>query len=40
MMNHINIALEELKQDGTYNRLVRKWFGNIPGFNVKEIEQN
>lgn len=40
MIKHINIALEELKQDGTYNRLVKKWFGNIPGFNVKEIEQN
>lgn len=39
MMKHINTALDELKKDGTYNRLAKKWFGNIPGFNIKEIEQ-
>ena len=33
------LALDELKKDGTYNRLAKKWFGNIPGFNIKEIEQ-
>lgn len=39
MMNHINSALTKLEKDGTYNRLVKKWFGNIPGFNIKEIEK-
>ena len=39
MMKHINTALDELKKDGTYTRLAKKWFGNIPGFNIKEIEQ-
>ena len=39
MMEHINLALTQLEKDGTYNRLVEKWFGNIPGFNVKEIEK-
>lgn len=39
MMDHINKALKQLKKDGTYDRLVKKWFGNIPGFNIKEIEK-
>lgn len=39
MIKHINTALDELKKDGTYTRLAKKWFGNIPGFNIKEIEQ-
>lgn len=40
MKNKINQALAKLKQNGTYNRLIQKWFGNIPGFNVSEIEKN
>lgn len=39
MMNKINAALTELRKDGTYNRLVKKWFGNIPGFDIKDIEK-
>lgn len=32
----LNKAIKEVIADGTYNRLVKKWFGPIPGFNVKE----
>lgn len=34
----INQALAELKKDGTYSRLMNKWFGDIPGFSVKDAE--
>nr|WP_308557232.1 glutamate ABC transporter substrate-binding protein [uncultured Lactobacillus sp.] len=40
MLDHINTALNELEKDGTYNRLVQKWFGNIPGFDTKKIDKN
>ena len=33
----INKALVEVKKDGTYNKLIVKWFGNVPGFNYKEV---
>ncbi len=39
MINHINQALTELKQNGTYARLIEKWFKGIPGLNLKEIEK-
>lgn len=32
----INQALKELKQNGTYNKLMHKWFDGIPGFSIKE----
>lgn len=35
----LNHALSNLRKDGTYNRLVKKWFGNIPGFNIKYAEK-
>lgn len=34
----INKALAELKADGTYQKLLKKWFEGIPGFNIKEAE--
>ncbi|EFG54800.1 transporter substrate-binding domain-containing protein [Lactobacillus amylolyticus] len=37
MVNHLNTALAELKKNGTYNRLINKWFKGIPGFDVKEL---
>lgn len=33
----LNKALKEVKEDGTYNKLIIKWFGNVPGFNYKEV---
>lgn len=33
----INKALDELVKDGTYNKLIKKWFGDVPGFNYKEV---
>lgn len=39
MRDHINKALDEIKADGTYTKLVQKWFGNIPGFDPKEVEE-
>lgn len=32
----MNRALSELKQNGTYQRLLNKWFAGIPGFDIKE----
>ncbi|MCT7679575.1 MAG: glutamine ABC transporter substrate-binding protein, partial [Lactobacillus iners] len=31
-------ALLALKKNGTYHRLLVKWFDGIPGFNIKEVE--
>lgn len=39
MRNHLNQALSQLRKNGTYHRLVEKWFGGIPGFNIKEVEK-
>ncbi|WP_099974145.1 glutamate ABC transporter substrate-binding protein [Lactobacillus terrae] len=33
----INKALEEVIKDGEYNKLIKKWFGDVPGFNYKEV---
>ena len=38
--DHINKALNELKKNGTYHRLLVKWFDGIPGFNIKEVENS
>ncbi|WP_338210872.1 transporter substrate-binding domain-containing protein [Lactiplantibacillus paraxiangfangensis] len=32
----VNKALKEIEADGTYNRILNKWFGNVPGFDYKE----
>ncbi|HEY4399455.1 MAG TPA: transporter substrate-binding domain-containing protein [Lactobacillaceae bacterium] len=32
-----NKALKELIADGTYNKLIDKWFGGVKGVNVKEL---
>ncbi|MCF6515895.1 transporter substrate-binding domain-containing protein [Lactobacillus sp. S2-2] len=39
MRDHMNKALDEIKADGTYTKLVKKWFGSIPGFDLKEAEE-
>ena len=39
MRNHLNKALNELKDNGTYSKLVKKWFSGIPGFKIKEVEE-
>ncbi|RHW51037.1 transporter substrate-binding domain-containing protein [Lactobacillus bombicola] len=33
----INRAIENMKHDGQYNRLIKKWFGRVPGFNYKTL---
>lgn len=38
MLKAINKALKDVKADGSYHRLMKKWFGNIEGFNIKEAE--
>lgn len=37
MRKSLNKALKEIQANGTYNKLVIKWFGNVPGFNYKEV---
>lgn len=37
MIDHINQALNELQQNGTYDRLIKKWFAGIPGFSLKGV---
>lgn len=34
----INKALKSLRANGTYDKLIRKWFGKVSGFDVKEAE--
>lgn len=33
----VNRALKEIRADGTYDRLIKKWFGNIPGLDWREL---
>ncbi|WP_412989781.1 glutamate ABC transporter substrate-binding protein [Pediococcus siamensis] len=35
----INQALKEIRKNGEYDRIVKKWFGNIAGFDYKEAEK-
>ena len=37
--NKLNWALQEVEKDGTYNRLLLKWFGNVKGFNYQEMKR-
>lgn len=37
MVKHLNKALNELKANGTYKRLIDKWFKGIPGIDIKEM---
>ena len=39
MRDHLNAALKQLRKDGTYHRLIEKWFGGIAGFDIKEVEK-
>ncbi len=39
MRAHLDRALNQLQANGTYTHLVHKWFGGIPGFDVKEVEE-
>ncbi|MFB9768902.1 transporter substrate-binding domain-containing protein [Lactiplantibacillus modestisalitolerans] len=36
LKDEVNKALEEIQADGTYNRILKKWFGNVAGFDYKE----
>lgn len=38
-VNKINQAMVKLRENGEYDRIVRKWFGNISGFDYKEAEK-
>ena len=35
----LNKALKEIEADGTYNRILKKWFGNVQGFNYEEMKR-
>ena len=37
-VNAVNKAIKQLKQNGTYAKLIKKWFGDVPGFSLKEVE--
>ncbi|KRM87574.1 glutamate ABC transporter substrate-binding protein [Lacticaseibacillus thailandensis] len=37
-LRQVNRAIKDMKADGEYARLVKKWFGDIPGFSLKEVE--
>jgi aspartate/glutamate/glutamine transport system substrate-binding protein len=33
----VDKAVLEMQHSGEYNRLIKKWFGDVPGFNYKEL---
>ncbi|WP_097037259.1 transporter substrate-binding domain-containing protein [Lactiplantibacillus plantarum] len=35
----LNKALKEIEADGTYNRILKNWFGNVAGFDYKEASR-
>ncbi len=37
--NKLNWALARLEKNGTYNRLLLKWFGNVKGVNDQEMKR-
>ncbi|CUS25704.1 extracellular solute-binding protein [Paucilactobacillus oligofermentans DSM 15707 = LMG 22743] len=37
--NRINKALTAIEKDGTYNKILMKWFGNVQGFNYEEMKR-
>ncbi|MBM7544433.1 putative glutamine transport system substrate-binding protein [Weissella beninensis] len=37
LKNSINKAIDEIQQDGTYRKLIKKWFSNVPGFDWREL---
>ncbi|QBO36514.1 glutamate ABC transporter substrate-binding protein [Periweissella cryptocerci] len=37
LKNAINKAIDEIHADGTYNKLIEKWFGNVPGFDWRSL---
>ncbi|KRL05658.1 transporter substrate-binding domain-containing protein [Liquorilactobacillus oeni] len=39
MRNKVNAAITEMRRDGTYQKLLQKWFGNVAGFDLKEASQ-
>ncbi|WP_034989029.1 transporter substrate-binding domain-containing protein [Liquorilactobacillus sucicola] len=39
LKNKIDQAIADMRRDGTYQRLLQKWFGNVAGFDLKEASQ-
>ncbi|MEJ6347722.1 transporter substrate-binding domain-containing protein [Holzapfeliella sp. He02] len=38
LINKLNEALKVSKSDGSYDELINKWFGSIPGFEVSQVK--
>ncbi|GAP03031.1 glutamine-binding protein [Fructobacillus pseudoficulneus] len=38
MVKQVDQALDTLKANGTYNQLIKKWFGQVPGLDLNELE--
>lgn len=36
-LRSVNEALARIKENGTYDKLANKWFGDVPGFKVEEV---
>lgn len=39
MIAAMNKALDELEKNGTYNRLIKKWFSNVPGLDWRTLQK-
>lgn len=37
--NRLNKALTTIENDGTYNKILKKWFDNVEGFNYEEMKR-
>lgn len=37
LQSQVNRAIKQMRKDGSYNHLVKKWFSKVPGLDWKEI---
>jgi putative glutamine transport system substrate-binding protein len=37
LVKAVDKAIDDIKQDGTYEKMAKKWFGDVKGMDWKEL---